>query len=324
MKKLLLKNLLALSALALLAGCGGTKAGVSSSTSNVFAAPTDFVFDTKTGAFTFTNNDTHAGYYFVRAYSVTNGVEGTTYVASSARINGNTTGAKSGTIDTSAFGWGLYDVKLVSFAAADSGYTAPDPLTIKAEYGIGGVLEKPELLVMADGNEAQVVIDWYTLGDWYVFAALPEVTLNIYSDSALTTVVKTDTIKTTDLIATVDKHPAFTYGYIWGYDAASNHKYLNNQFGFKNDIYSYTLSAGTYYATLQAKSSDTMIFADSKVSDAVSFTLTSDAPTGTYTAAKSTLWADPSVMGVPCANAGDKTDRVDFAKTQTTTSKTVA
>ncbi len=314
--------LISTAALLSLVGCGGGETA-SSVDSNLLEAPTNFVFDTTTGDFSFTNNDANTGYFFVRAFSVTNGVEGTTYIASSNRINGNSTGKKSGTVDISTFGWGLYNIKLTTFAAAGSDYTAPEPVVLKAKYGIGGVLEKPEAMVMSDGNTAELIIDWYTLGDWYVFASLPEVKVSIYSDEALTTLVKSDVIETTDLLASIDKHPAFTYGYIWGYDPSSNHKYLNNQYGFKNDIYSYTMDAGTYYLTIQGISSDTTIFANSKVSDAISFTLSADEPTGNYVAAKTALWSDPQVLGVPVANAGDHTDRVDFGKTQVTTSETV-
>ncbi|HWT76755.1 MAG TPA: hypothetical protein VN258_18810 [Mobilitalea sp.] len=286
-------------------------------TANVLAAPSDFTLDTETGDFSFTANDANAGYYFVRAFAVVNGVETSTYTTSSKRINGGKTGSITGKIDTSKFGWGSYDVKLVTFAAAGSGYTAPDSVVLSTSFGVGGTLEKPEIMALADGSEVEFVIDWYTLSDWYTYQFLPSnVTFNIYSDAACTTLVDTKTVDTSTL--TINYHP--TGGIMWGEDAAGEHKWINNQYASKFDSYKYTLDPGTYYVTCQAVSSDATINS-SKVSDVVEFTLTSDAPTGTYTAAKSALWQDPQVMGVPLATSGMYTDRVDFGQTQTTSSK---
>ncbi len=283
----------------------------------VVTAPTDFTFDAQSGAFTFSATDENAGYYFVRAYAVTNGAEASTYTVSSKRIQGGKTGTLSGTVDVSSFGWGNYNVKLVTFAAAGSGYTAPDPTVLSTSYGVGGILEKPELMALADGNEVELVIDWYSLTDWYVYQYLPSVVFNIYSDEACTSLVQTETVDLSTL--TVSYHP--TGGIMWGEDAAGEHKWINDQYASKYDSYKYTLEAGTYYITCQAISGDEAIAASSKVSDVVEFTLTSDAPTGAYTASKTSLWKDPEVMGVPLATAGLYTDRIDYGPTQTTTSK---
>ena len=89
--------------------------------------PTDFTFDPLTGAVSFTANDANAGYYFVRVYPVVNGSEATAYVASSKRINAGKTGEKTSKVDVSTIGWGLYNVKLVTFPASGTDYTAPPP-----------------------------------------------------------------------------------------------------------------------------------------------------------------------------------------------------
>ena len=84
------------------------------------AAPSDFVFDTETGEFSFTANDPGIGYYFVRVYSASSGEEAAEYTASSKRINGGRTGAVTGKVSLDSIGWGPYHIKLISSAAAGS------------------------------------------------------------------------------------------------------------------------------------------------------------------------------------------------------------
>ena len=279
--------------------------------------PTDFVFNTETGEFTFTTTDDNAGYYFVRVYPVIGGEEASEYVASSRRINAGKLGEKKGKVDVSTIGWGTYHVKLITFAASGTNYQAPDPVIINAYYGVGGVLEKPELMVITDGNTAEFIVDWYSISDYYEYQFMPNVTFNVYSDEACTALVMTDTVDLNDLRATMDTHPAG--GYIWGFSTTSNHPYLNGM-GFANTVWPYVLPAGTYYATVQAISDNEAVIASSKVSDVVTFTLTDAEPSGEYTAVKTALWQDPGVMGVPTAKPGGAPGRVDEAATQTTTS----
>lgn len=279
--------------------------------------PTDFVFNTETGEFTFTTTDDNAGYYFVRVYPVIDGEEASEYVASSRRINAGKLGEKKGKVDVSTIGWGTYHVKLITFAASGTNYQAPAPVIVNAYYGVGGVLEKPEMMVITDGNTAEFIVDWYSISDYYEYQFMPNVTFNVYSDEACTALVMTDTIDLNDLRATMDTHPAG--GYIWGYSTTSNHPYLNGM-GFANTVWPYVLPAGTYYATVQAISDNEAVIASSKVSDVVTFTLTDAEPSGEYTAVKTALWKDPTTMGVPCAVPGTHADRIDAAKTQTTTS----
>lgn len=324
-KKGCLMAVLALCCMGTLASCGGGSAPASSSEEqkNVLKAPTNFTFDTTTGDFSFTANDANAGYYFVRCFSVVNGAEASTYTVSSKRISGGDTGAKSGNLDVSGFGWGDYNVKLITYAAAGTDYQAPDAVVLKAQYGVGGILEKPEMAIFTEGNLAEVVIDWYTLNDYYAYQFLPELELNFYSDEALTTVVKTDKVDLHDLLSTIDVHPAG--GNIWGYVNAENslHAPLNGQYGFKNDLYEYTLDAGEYWVTAKALSTSETTFSSSKVSDVVHITMTADAPTGaTFETCKTDLYENPSTLGVPVAMTNhDNSSRVDYAGSQTTTSR---
>ena len=284
-------------------------------------APSDFTFNTETGEFTFQSNDEHAGYYFVRVYSLTaDGNEVSAYTASSKRVNAGRVGEKKGRVDVSAMGWGAYHIKLVTFAASGTDYTAPAPVILTANYGIGGVLERPELMAVADGNQVELSVDWYSISDYYEYQYLPKVTFNIYSDEALTTPVLTDTVDLADLLATIDRHPAG--GYIWGYSPSSNHPTLEN-FGIINDLYTYTLPAGIYYVTAQALSNDEAVVAASQVSEAVAFTLTDEEPNGEFVATVSSLWQVPTIMGVPTAVPGQAAGRVDAAQGQTTTSAIV-
>lgn len=327
--KLFALGLIALAGVATLAGCDGEKESSSTESSsqatNTLSAPTNFTFNPNTGAYSFNATDANAGYYFVRCFSVdASGNKASSYTVSSKRINGGKTGTMSGTLDTSGFGWGNYSIELVTFAAAGSGYTAPDAVTLKAVYGKGGILEKPEMLVTTEGNTAEVVIDWYSINDYYDYQVLGNLEINFYSDEALTTKVKTDTVDLHALLDTIDVHPAG--GYIWGYTNDALHKNLVvGEKGYLNDIYTYKLDAGEYWVTSQHKSADTSVYADSKVSDAVKITLTSEDPTGaTYVEQNTTLWEKPSVMGVPCAMKNhDNSKRIDYAGAQTTTAEIV-
>ena len=281
-------------------------------------APTDFVFNTETGEFTFQSNDSNAGYYFIRIYSLTaDGNEVSAYTASSKRINAGKAGLKKGKVDVSAMAWGAYHIKLVTFAASSTGYTAPAPVILTANYGIGGTLERPELMAVADGNQVELSVDWYSISDYYEYQYLPKVVFNIYSDEALTALAFTDTVDLAKLLDTIDRHPAG--GYVWGYSTSSPHPTLD-RFGIINDLYTYTLPAGTYYVTAQALSNDETVVDSSKPSEAVAFTLTDEEPNGEFTVAKSSLWQNPTVMGVPTAIPGQAAGRVDAAQEQTTTS----
>ena len=313
---------LALAACIALSGCGGssssttTAASTAASTTAVsgdLAAPTDFTVDPETGEFSFTANDENMGYYFVRVYSVIDGVEQDQYVTSSSRINGGSTGTLSGTFDVSGIGWGSYHIKLVSFVAAGTDANAPDSVTLTANYGVGGVLEKPEMLVITDGKQAEFIIDHYTLSDYKAYQYLPTVTFNVYSDAECTTLVKSESFDTNTL--TMDTHPAG--GYIWEYSNNGNHPYVSGS-TLTPEVTMEDLEPGTYYVTCQAVSSDETAISSSQVSDVVEFTVTADEPTGEFTSATTSLWQDPQVMGMPCAVAGTYTDRVDFGATQTT------
>ena len=93
-------------ALLLIALCLGLCAAASA---DELKAPTDFAFDTESGKLSFVSNDENAGYYFVRIYPVVSGTEANAYVSSSKRINAGKVGEKSGKVDVSAIGWGLYN-----------------------------------------------------------------------------------------------------------------------------------------------------------------------------------------------------------------------
>lgn len=327
--KALLTGLISLAGVLVLASCGETTNSItessepSESDQKTLAAPTNFDFDPNTGEYSFTAVDANAGYYFIRCFSLdANGNESASYVASSKRINGGKVGEFSGTLDTSAFGWGNYSIKLVTFAAAGSGYLAPEAVVLNAQFGVGGILEKPEMLVTTEGNTAEVVIDWYSLNDYYMYQILGDMEINFYSDESLSTLAKTDTVDLHTLLDTIDVHPAG--GYIWGYSNDSLHKNLaKGEKGYLNDIYTYELDAGEYWVTCQHKSAAPTVYSDSKVSDAVKITLTSEDPTGeTYVEEHTEKWEAPSVMGVPVAmKSHDNSNRVDYAGAQKTTAK---
>lgn len=293
-------------------------------------APTDFVFDAESGKLSFTANDEHAGYYFVRIYPVVNGTEANAYVSSSKRINAGKTGEKSGKVDISSIGWGQYNVKLVTFAASGTDYTAPAPIILKAFYGVGGTLERPELLVVADGNTVEITIDRYTLSDWTKYQYMPTVRFNLYADEACTQLVASQDVDTSELV--IDIHPAG--GFIWPYSMTTGHmNYEAPMMGppgmAAEGTQPYNLTAegsltvdksGVYYVTAQALSSNEDRIASSKVSEAVRVELSEEAPDFvSFTVAKTSLWKDPAVMGMPTAIPGQAEGRVDAAQGQVTT-----
>ncbi len=321
----------------LFAGCDNTTENtppVDDTPTNTLAAPTGFTFDTETGEFSFNAQDENAGYYFVRVYQLTNGVEASTYTISSSRINGGSTGSKSGTVNVGGIGWGDYNVKLVTYAAAGTDYTAPDPVVLRARYGIGGVLERPEMQVISDGNTVEVILDLYSLNDYYLYQAMPTLNVKIYSDAALTTAVVDESYDLSSLVDTLDNHPAG--GIIWGYSNSALHKIYRGDvwMGYANNIWTYELDAGTYYVTVQALSPSPDVFSDSQVSETVEFTLTDSAPVGcesnenipeSIVIQTTSMWQDPSCMGMIVAMTSvDTSGRVDAASSQETTSQVVS
>lgn len=289
-------------------------------------APTDFVFDPETGDITFTSNDDNAGYYFVRVYPVVNGEEAAAYVASSKRINAGKAGEKKGKLDVSTIGWGQYHVKLITFAASGTDYTAPSPIILNAFYGVGGKLEKPEMMVVADGNTVEVTIDRYTLSDWKTYQYMPTVRVSLYADEACTELVAAQDVVTSEIV--MDTHP--TGSLIWPYSLTEGHMNLTaagGPMGGEGQQYCLTPeaaltveTAGTYYVTIQAISEDEEKIASSEVSEVIAVELTADEPNyEDFTVVTTSLWTDPSVMGMPCAAAGGAADRVDAAQGQVTT-----
>lgn len=314
---------------------GSETAASSQASANTLKQPTDFTIDAATGQYTFNAVDENAGYYYVRVYALRDGRESGDMVAASERISG-AVGEKSGTIDLSGLSYGEYHVNLMTYAAAGTDYESPDAVTTTVKSGVGGTLEKPEMLVMASGNQVEFVLDWWTLCDWNSLQYMPKVKFTIYSDEALTKVVKEETVDTHDLLDTMKKNPPGT-GYIWGEarDASvvrwhESTKPKTSMFGgetgseswkigFVYNNYAYTLDAGTYYVTAQAIS-DYDFVNDSKASDPVSFTLTSADPSAEHTEATTSLWEDPDFDGSSVtATPGSKADRVDEPTTQTTT-----
>lgn len=312
-------------AAALLASCGGSETTTTSSTTTTasstttggdLAAPTDFTADPMTGEFSFTANDENMGYYFVRVFPVLNGKEQDAYVASSKRINGGKTGKMTGNFDASTIGWGSYHIKLISYAAAGTDYKAPSAVILNANYGVGGVMERPEMLVITDGSEAQFIVDHYTLSDYKAYQYLPTARFTVYSDAELTTEVASEEFDLSTLV--MDTHPIGAY--IWEYSNNGNYPYVNGA-TLTPQVTMTDLEPGTYYVTCTALSSDTAVIADSEPSEAVEFTVTAEAPNYDFTAATTSLWQDPTVMGLPCAAAGTYTDRVDFGGSQSTSAE---
>lgn len=292
------------------------------------SAPTDFTFDPVTGEYSFNATDPNAGYYFIRVYPVEeSGEEAIDYAASSSRIPGGSTGTMTGTVELPSMGWGTFRAKLITFAASGSGYETPEAVTLMAEYGVGLTLERPEMLVMASGSQVELVMDWFTLSDYYDYEYMPEMKFTFYSDAACTNEVYSETVDLEELTATVYSHPM---GYSWGhsYSEPSLHYYEANGeltgFGpyvgsqtycFINNIYTYTLDPGTYYVTCQAISK-LEYTNDSQPSTPVEFTLTEGEPTEDFTVGTTELWTDPPMSDIPSARSGARTDRVDFCGDQ--------
>lgn len=313
-------------ATALLAGCGGSETTVVSSTTAAsstvtggLTAPTDFTANPETGEFSFTANDSAMGYYYVRVYKVENGKESSSYVATSSRINGTKTGVITGSFDTSEIGWGTYHIKLISFAAAGTGAVAPDAVVLTAHYGVGLTFEQPEMLVFSSGNTMAMVIDWWSLCNYYFLETMPDIKFTVYSDPECTTEVFSQLIGLEDMYELNHGMNPPSIIHYWGWSKTEGMFYIpigNSNIYFNGDYYPYTLDdmgleAGTYYATIQALS--TLEYAnDSKVSSAVEFTLSEGEPsTEDFTYATTENWTDPTMMDMPGANPGVVENRVD-------------
>ena len=258
------------------------------------------------------------------------GTEANAYVSSSKRIHAGKVGEKSGKVDVSAIGWGLYNVKLVTFTASGTDYTAPAPIILKAFYGVGGTLERPEMLVVADGNTVEITLDRYTLSNWKKFQYMPTVRFSLYADEACTELVASQDVATSELV--IDNHPAG--GYIWPYSLTTGHMNFEapmmgppgasaegtQPFNLTAEGSLTVEKAGIYYVTAQAISDDEEKIASSQVSEAVKVELTEEAPDfETFEVVKTSLWADPAVMGMPTATPGQAEGRIDAAQGQTTT-----
>ncbi len=344
MKKGTVVALLASAALALavMVGCSGETGQTTETTSSEGVAtlqqPTDFTFDATTGDFTFTATDENTGYYYVRVYAIKDGQEVDDMVTASGRITGGSTGEMSGSVDLSGLSYGEYHVNLMSYAAAGTDYEPSDPVTLTVRGGVGGTLERPELLLMASGNQVELVLDWWTLCDWNSYQYLPQVKFTFYSDAECTQVVQEELVDTRGLLDTMKKNPPGT-GYIWGEarDASVVRWHVSTkpimsmfggdtsdegetwQIGFINDCYAYTLDPGTYYVTATAVS-DYDFISDSQPSEALEFTLTDAEPSSEFTEATTSMWEDPDFDGSSVTAApGSKEDRVDAATAQTTT-----
>lgn len=314
----------AAAATALLAGCSsgsGSTAAASSAAagSDTLAAPTDFTVDPETGEFSFTANDSRMGYYNVRVYKVENGVESNSYDASSSRFNGDKTGTITGSFDTSNIGWGTYHIKLVSFAAAGTDLKAPEAVVLTAHYGVGLTFEQPEMLAFSSGNTMALVIDWWTLCDYYFLETMPDIKFSVYSDAECTTEVFSDTVSLDTMYEENHGMNPPSIIHYWGWSKTDGMFCINidgTDIYFNGDYYPYTLAdmgleAGTYYVTIQALS--TLDYAeDSKVSSAVKVTLTDAEPSGdNFETERTENWTDPTMMDMPGANPGVQENRVD-------------
>ena len=312
--------------IALLGACAACAAAEGSVTLN---APTDFAFDPDTGAYSFNAVDENAGYYFIRIYPVARGEEAAEYVASSRRINA-TTGEKTGSIDVSGLGWGSYHIKLITFAASGTSYETPEPVVLSACYGVGGKLCRPEMMVVADGNTLEVVLDWYTLSDWKDLQYMPMVRFTVYGDAALTQAVASVDFDTNTITYDAPPFP----GYIWessrtvghinlrvestGFDGTTN----VNEFCLTPQAAFTVETAGTYYVTAQAISDDETIVASSEASEAIAVELTAEEPDyADYSILTTSLWVNPSGGDFLMANVGAVEGRVDEAAGQVTTSR---
>ena len=188
--------------------------------------------------------------------------------------------------------------------------------------------------VISDGNTVEVILDLYSLNDYYLYQAMPTLNVKIYSDAALTTAVVDESYDLSSLVDTLDNHPAG--GIIWGYSNSALHKIYRGDvwMGYANNIWTYELDAGTYYVTVQALSPSPDVFSDSQVSETVEFTLTDSAPVGcesnenipeSIVIQTTSMWQDPSCMGMIVAMTSvDTSGHVDAASSQETTSQVVS
>lgn len=317
---------------------GGEAQSASQDSKSELSQPTDFSVDSETGSFTFNATDENAGYYFVRVYALRDGEESGDQVVSSSRINGGLTGELSGQIDLSALTYGEYHVNLMTYAPSGTDYVSPDPVTLTLKAGVGGKLERPEMLAMASGNQVELVLDWWTLCDYNSLQYLPKVKFSFYADEGLSELVQEETVDTHDLLPGMKKTPPGT-GYIWGEARDASvvrlHKSTGDQvkmyggpdeapgvsdmqFGFVNDKYAFTLDSGTYYVTAQAIS-DYDFIESSDVSTPVVVTLTDEEPSSEFVESKTELYVDPMDDGTSIyANPGEKTDRVSAPESQET------
>lgn len=307
-----------------------TESAAGEAQGSVLSAPTDFTADPNTGEFSFKATDERMGYYFVRVYHVDeNGKETGEYVASSKRIKGGSTGDKSGTLDVSGIPWGTYHINLVSFAPAGTDYESPGALTLTAQYGIGKTLERPEMMAMTSGNQAELIVDWYTLADYFSYEYLPDMKFTFYSDAECTQEIMSDSVDLS-LLPKQNGYEALppANGYVWGWaEAQGQHQYTvvseseqwgssEKTFSFKNDVYTYNLDPGTYYVTAQALAKDEYTV-DSQVSTPIEIVLTDGESTEEFETVKTELWKDP-VFGMDrmYASAGVQEDRVNFEEVQ--------
>lgn len=180
------------------------------------AAPEDFTFDTVTGEFSFNAVDKNIGYYFVRIYSASSGVEANEYTVSSKRLNGGKTGEIKGSVKMDNIGWGPYHVKLVANAAAGTGIDSPAPVVLNAFYGVGGTLERPEAMAFFSKNRVQIILDWWTLCDYLGLNYMPNIKITFWKNAECTEEAFSDVIDTYDLLATLGMNPP-GIEYIWGY-----------------------------------------------------------------------------------------------------------
>lgn len=331
-----------------LVGCGNTTSSSDTSSSSTatqsadkVATPSDFEIDFSTGDFTFTSNDEDASYYYLRVYENNDGTQASEYSATSERVSGGETGTLEGNIDLSGLSWKTYNFNLVGAASSGSGKEAPDTLSVTYQLGVGGVMERPEMMVLTDGNTAEFYIDLYTLSDWYKTQRMPTVEFNIYSDAECTQLVKTESVDLSGM-SPVEASGPWASGTMWETDPDATHLYLQpsedsgqqggggqggqtEAAGLVSQLVVDDLEAGTYYVTATAKGTDDGKISDSKPSDAVEFTVTDDEPTGEFTATKSSMWVDPELTAMGAsAQEGTQTDRVDTAASQTTTGEIVS
>lgn len=304
------------------------------SENNVLQQPADFEFDPMTGDFSFTATDDRTAYYFVRIFQVKDGVESTEYVATSDRLMGGNTGKMTGNVSLPAMGWGTFRVTLNSYPAAGSGLQRPEPSRITAEYGVGLTLERPEMLAMVSGNQVELIMDWYTLSDYYTQEYLPNMKFTFYADPECQTEVRSETVDLEQLADTVYRHPM---GYNWGssYSEPLPRYYHSNgeltgfgpyvggsDYCFLYNIFPYTMEPGTYYVTCQALSK-LEYTNDSAVSTPVEIVITDAEPSAEFVTACTELWTDPAMSDIPSTKGGVRSERVDFCGDQPISSRIV-